>query len=145
VAQPHEEFSEPAVAVWDMELGTLIARGQTGEAEVRDCAVTPDGGRVISVHASGRVTIWDLRTMAVLATLDAPSRQPAGGTSATSDAPERCGATRRWRRFALSADGNRLALAGWDVKVLRRAQSSSETDRRVKNRTSQPSCFMLTL
>jgi len=103
------------VAVWDMELGTLIARGQTGEAEVRDCAVTPDGGRVISVHASGRVTIWALRTMAVLATLDAPSRQPAGGTSATSDAPERCGSTRRWRRFALSADGNRLALAGWDV------------------------------
>jgi WD40 repeat protein len=103
------------VAVWDMELGTLIARGQTGEAEVRDCAVTPDGGRVISVHASGRVTIWDLRTMAVLGTVDVPLRKPTGGMDATPDPPKRGGSPRRWRRFALSADGNRLALAGWDV------------------------------
>jgi hypothetical protein len=67
------------------------------------------------VHASGRVTLWDLRTMAVLAAVDAPSLRPTGGRAATADVAAWRGSPRRWRRFALSADGNRLALAGWDV------------------------------
>jgi WD40 repeat protein len=102
------------VAVWDMESGTLIARGQTGVPEVRDCAVTPDGRRVISVHERGTVTIWDLRTMAVLATVDAPSQNPTG-PEGISYLRELHGSPRRWRRFAISPDGSQLAAAGWDA------------------------------
>jgi WD40 repeat protein len=64
------------VAVWDMERGTLVARGVTGEPEIRDCAITSDAERVVSVDATGRITVWDLRTMTVVAAFDAPPQRP---------------------------------------------------------------------
>ena len=102
------------VSVWDMDAGTLIARGRTGIREIRDCAVTPDGRRVISVHSNGRVTVWDLPTMAVAATLDAPPRGPTDVQQAAVYEHELCASPRRWRRFAVSPDSRRLAVAGWE-------------------------------
>ena len=107
------------VAVWDMERGTLVARGVTGEPEIRDCAITSDAERVISVHGTGRITVWDLRTMTVVAAFDAPPQRPlciAGGR----------GSLRRWRRIAISPDGACLAVAGshaidlWDLDTCAR-------------------------
>ena len=101
------------VAVWDMESGTLIARGRSGEPEVRDCVVTRDGRRVISAHRSGRITIWNLETMVPVAAFAAPSltsKRPA-----SSSASGVCGSLNRRRRIALSPDGGRLAVAGADI------------------------------
>ena len=64
------------VAAWDVERGTLVARAKTGEKEIRDCAILPDSRRVISAHASGRISVWDLRTMTSRATFVVPRSTP---------------------------------------------------------------------
>jgi WD40 repeat protein len=112
------------VAVWDMERGTLVARGRTGEPEVRDCAILPDGQRVLSVHANGKVTIWDLQTMGALLTFDAPARFPARPDAPQASKDSVVHISRRARRFAVSKDGSRLAVASpdavdlWDLRRL---------------------------
>jgi len=110
------------VAVWDMRRGTLVARGTTGEPEVRDCVITPDGEHVISAHANGRITVWNLRTMTAVAAFDAP---PQEGSSADGVR----GSLRRWRRLAISPNGAYLAVAGthaidlWDLHAHERVTS----------------------
>jgi WD40 repeat protein len=81
----------------------------------RDCAVTPDGRFVISVHSNGRVTVWDRLTMAAVATLDAPPRKPTDVQQAEAYERELGASPRRWRRFAASPDSRRLAVAGWEA------------------------------
>jgi hypothetical protein len=101
------------VAVWDMDSGTLIARGRSGEPEVRDCVITPDGRRVISVHGSGTITVWDVRTMERLSSFVAPRQhfeEPFGKAM-----PHLGGSSFRWRRVAVSADSLRVAVAGGDA------------------------------
>lgn len=91
---------DQTIAVWDMAKGTLVSRIGTPHWDVRDCVFTPDGTRIVSVHADGRVTIWALDTMKVVFETDTPL--PAGHP------------TYHWRRVALSPDATRLAVAGWD-------------------------------
>jgi WD40 repeat protein len=112
------------VAVWDMESGTLIARGRSGEREIRDCALTRDGNRVISVHRSGRISIWDLQTMVTLAAFVAPSMESQRPASSSSLGVR--GSLNRRRRIGFSPDGRRLAVAGadsvdiWDLDLVAR-------------------------
>jgi WD40 repeat protein len=104
------------VSVWDMDAGTLVARARTGTTEIRDCAVTPDGRRLITVHRSGRVTVWDLPTLSVVAMLEAPRLwpfDPDDEQAAYDYLPK--ASPHRWRRFAVSPDSRRLALAGWNA------------------------------
>lgn len=102
------------VAVWDMQYGTLVARGRSGEPEVRDCAVTPDCRRVVSVHASGRITIWDLSTMVLLSAFAAPPFHDL--PHLTFYLPRSLGGSlRRRRRIAISPGGSLLAVAGRDA------------------------------
>jgi WD40 repeat protein len=108
------------VIVWDMASSTRIAVGRDGDEEVRDCAVTPEGRRVISVNIKGEVTIWDLPTMAVHGKVEAPSGAPAAVYPSLYEPEQRAarrlkGSGSRWRRFAISPDGSRLAVAGWEA------------------------------
>jgi WD40 repeat protein len=103
------------VSVWDMDAGTLIARARSGTKEIRDCALTPDGRFVISVHSNGRVTVWDLLTMAAVATLEVPRREPTDVQQAAAYRRGMRASPRRWRRFAVSPDSRRLAVAGWEA------------------------------
>jgi WD40 repeat protein len=102
------------VAVWDMRSGTLVVRALT-DGPVRDCAGTPDGRRLITVHATGRVTVWNLPTVSVLATLEAPPMRPIDTLDEAAYASRLRASPYRWRRFAVSPDSRRLALAGWNV------------------------------
>ena len=46
--------------VWDVERGTSIARLAV-DAAIRDCAVVPDGSRIVAGDASGRVHFVDVQ------------------------------------------------------------------------------------
>jgi WD40 repeat protein len=62
------------------------------------------------------VTIWELPNMAVLGTVQAPPGAPAEVYESFFElGVERRlkGSPNRWRRFAISPDGTRLAVAGW--------------------------------
>jgi WD40 repeat protein len=100
-----------------MEAGTLVARARSGEREVRDCAFAADGRHVVSMHASGRFTIWRLPTMSQVVAVRAPDLRP-DAWNVTWQKKTVAGSWYRHRRFALSADGERLALAGWNAVEL---------------------------
>jgi WD40 repeat protein len=102
------------VSLWDMESGTLIARARTEKREIRDCIVTSDGRHVISVHQGGRITIYDVTTMAVIVAFDAPPSRPTNRVEARRYHDEMHASPSRWRRIAVSSDGSRLAVAGWN-------------------------------
>jgi WD40 repeat protein len=82
--------------------GTCIARAHTGGPEIRDCAVTPDGTRVVAVQLDGRVTLWDLRTLTLLASFDGRPRK-------------------RWRAFACSSNAPTFAMVHPDGAILVRS------------------------
>lgn len=101
------------LVVWDMDADTMLARVSTGELELRDCEISPDGSRLVSLHATGRVSIWGFPSLALLTTFEAPARPRMEHHPRIP--PNAWASPRRVKRFAWSADGSRLAVAGWDA------------------------------
>jgi hypothetical protein len=55
-----------------MAADLLVWRANTDHGEVRDCLFTPDGTRIISVHADGPVVVWAMENMQPAFTIDTP-------------------------------------------------------------------------
>jgi hypothetical protein len=90
------------LAVWDTEGDTLVSRVSADHGDVRDCFFTPDGTRIVSAHADGRVTVWTHNLLGKVFGTD-------------TEIPNR--RTLRWRRMAASPDSSRLAIADWEDMV----------------------------
>ncbi|MFI6318733.1 BTAD domain-containing putative transcriptional regulator [Nonomuraea sp. NPDC050556] len=100
--------ADPAggLMTWDTRTDAPIARGYTGQADIRDIAVSPDGSTIATAGADRTVKLWETRTLKELATL-------SGHTAAV-------------QAVAFSPDGHMLASAGedralvvWDVATRR--------------------------
>jgi WD40 repeat protein len=93
--------------LWDADAGTRIA-SVFHSHELRDCAVSPDGRHLISQDGAGTVAVRALPALTLEGTIEQPlalEHRPTRGSTR--------GSQRRWRRFAVSADGGRIAVAGF--------------------------------
>jgi WD40 repeat protein len=100
--------------VWDGEHGTRTA-DVVDPYEVRDCAVASDGRHLISQNSRGRVAVWTLPALTLVGTIEEPRGEPAFEWHPSRESRHVGGSPRRWRRFAVSADAGRLAVAGFDT------------------------------
>ncbi len=100
--------------VWDGEHGTKTANVIAPD-EVRDCAVSMDGRYVISQNNRGSVAVWTLPALTLVGRIEGPRGEPAFVRHPSRKSRHVGGSPRRWRRFAVSADAGRLAVAGFDT------------------------------
>jgi len=144
----------PAVDVVDATTGALEHSFSVPEY-VRGLAVSPDGTRLAAAGDDDVFRVWNLESKLPVATLEAGDQAMAvafagNGDLLTGSADERL---RRWdlesgrprwdihvvedavETLALSPDGRRIALGGWDPKIVVVDAETGETQARLSGHT----------
>jgi WD40 repeat protein len=104
------EYDGGYLIVWNAEHGTKTA-AVFESSEFRDCVVTRDGRHVISQDNLGTVGVRALPALALEATIEHLPAERGRDYEATRRSHATRGSANRWRRVAVSADGERLAVA----------------------------------